>query len=92
MWFLIQLLVLLCSVVSFGITIYADVKSSGFVRAVARATIGSKTAVVTKVVVVVLVAVVFGRLGWYPLALTCILSLSSLLWALSSPKSLEDFE
>ena len=84
MWFLIQLLVLLGSVGSFGMLLYTDKKSSGFVRAVARTTIGSTSSIVAKVIGFAVLIVVFGRLGWYPLAAAVGVSLSSLLWALSS--------
>ena len=92
MWFLIQLFIFLCSLGSFAFVVYTDSKSGGFVRAVARTTLGTSGAVVKLIGYLVLCAI-FSRLGWYPLAAAVLVSLSSLIWAWTGPtKSPEDFE
>ena len=91
MWFLIQLLMFVGTLGSFVFVIYSDRKADGYVRAVARTTIGSTTTVVAKMIWFIVLIAIFGRLGWYPLAAAVGVSLTSLLWAWSSPKSPEDF-
>ena len=92
MWMLIQLLVLVGSLSSFAFTLWMDNKTQGLVRAAARASAGTGVKIVLKIVVVVVIIGVFARLGWYPIAGSAFISLLSIIWAWSSPKSLEDFE
>lgn len=92
MWFLIQLLVLIFSVIGFAFTLWTDRKTNGLVRAAARASAGSSVKIVLKIAAAVVIIGVFVRLGWYPIAGSAFISLLSLMWAWTSPKSPEDFE
>ena len=87
MWFLIQLLIFVCSLGSIIFTVYVDRKSGGALRVVARTTLGSNSVIIAKMIGFLFIIALFGRIGWYPLAASVLISLSSLLWAWTAPKS-----
>ena len=87
MWFLIQLLIFVCSLGSIIFTVYVDRKSGGALRVVARTTLGRNSVIIAKIIGFLFLIVLFGRLGWYPLAASVFLSMTSLLWAWTAPKS-----